>query len=153
MDEDTAFEPPRAKLIYQLLNELRHIRGFTQTLASIGWDDHDNQSPDLNTARLRAKYYGAEYMMSRPFLHHAIHCTAAEKIQLNEAWNFASTLPIENFNIFQKPQNIPPSVDERALRTIFACHKCITAAFNSTYAFDKVEGRLMITNIFGTMHA
>jgi hypothetical protein len=30
---------------------------------------------------------------------------------------------------------------------------CIQAAINSTTALDGVEGRLIVTNIFGTAHA
>lgn len=157
-NEDTSYEPKRARSFYKLLNELRHFRKVLDKhpAAAMRWHDSEqvNQSSDLNIARMRAKYYGAEYMMSRPFLEYAIHCEeAAEKAQLEAAWRFAETLQMSEFDIFKKPHSIPSSVDERALRTVFACHKCITAALNSTYAFDKVDGRLMITNIFGTMHA
>ncbi|KAI9817330.1 MAG: hypothetical protein M1826_001645, partial [Phylliscum demangeonii] len=39
----------------------------------LGWADGDPPPSDINAARLRAKYYGARYIIYRPFLHYAIH--------------------------------------------------------------------------------
>lgn len=158
------FEPANAADIYKLLNELRYLRLSIQntrfeSLAMLAWEDENNQTADLNMARLRAKYYGAEYIISRPFLHHIVSPNekpekeALKKDALEKAGRFAATLPPDQFDIFKRPPYIPEDVDERALRTIFGAKKCIAAALNSTYAFDKVEGRLKITNVFGTMHA
>lgn len=37
------------------------------------WDDSEPPSTDINAARLRAKYYGARYIIHRPFIYHALH--------------------------------------------------------------------------------
>ncbi|KAI5279165.1 hypothetical protein KEM54_004317, partial [Ascosphaera aggregata] len=37
------------------------------------WNDGDPPSDDINIARMRAKYYGARYIIHRPLLHHALH--------------------------------------------------------------------------------
>jgi hypothetical protein len=48
----------------------------------------------------------------------------------------------------------PPSTyKELEPKVLEACMVCIDAAYNSTVAFDGVEGRPVITNIFGTAHA
>ena len=37
------------------------------------WKDEEEPANDINTARLRAKYYGARYIIHRPLLYHALH--------------------------------------------------------------------------------
>jgi hypothetical protein len=37
------------------------------------WKDTDPPSNDINVARMRAKYYGARYIIHRPLLYHALH--------------------------------------------------------------------------------
>ena len=37
------------------------------------WKDHDPPSKDINVARMRAKYYGACYIIHRPLLYYALH--------------------------------------------------------------------------------
>ncbi|RAL15067.1 putative C6 finger domain protein [Aspergillus homomorphus CBS 101889] len=37
------------------------------------WKDTDPPSKDINVARMRAKYYGARYIIHRPLLFHALH--------------------------------------------------------------------------------
>jgi hypothetical protein len=47
----------------------------------------------------------------------------------------------------------PPKLKELEPKVLEACIICIDSAYNSTVAFDGVEGRPIITNIFGTAHA
>ncbi|KAJ5707323.1 hypothetical protein N7488_007124 [Penicillium malachiteum] len=49
----------------------------------------------------------------------------------------------------------PPDVHMRELppKLLRACKVCVDSAILSTEAFDGVEGRLVVTNIFGTAHA
>ncbi|KAJ5084234.1 hypothetical protein NUU61_008813 [Penicillium alfredii] len=37
------------------------------------WKDNDPPTDDINAARMRAKYYGARYIIHRPLLYHALH--------------------------------------------------------------------------------
>lgn len=37
------------------------------------WNDSEPPHPDILAARLRAKYYGARYITTRPFLDYALH--------------------------------------------------------------------------------
>ncbi|KAF8464464.1 hypothetical protein BDZ91DRAFT_764129 [Kalaharituber pfeilii] len=37
------------------------------------WGEGDPPSSDINAARLRAKYFGARYIIHRPFVYHAVH--------------------------------------------------------------------------------
>lgn len=39
----------------------------------IQWKDHDQPLKDINVARMRAKYYGACYIIHRPLLYYALH--------------------------------------------------------------------------------
>lgn len=37
------------------------------------WKDSDPSASELNSARMRAKYYGARYIIHRPLLFHGLH--------------------------------------------------------------------------------
>jgi hypothetical protein len=37
------------------------------------WNETEPPASDINAARLRAKYYGARYIIYRPLLHYALH--------------------------------------------------------------------------------
>ncbi|MCJ1464229.1 hypothetical protein MMC07_002842 [Pseudocyphellaria aurata] len=90
------------------------------------WQEEENPSADINKARLRAKYYGALYIVHRPFLR-----------------------DILDFEIGSKKS--PPLA---SLEVMAASAKiCVDAAMKSTVAFDNIVGRLIVTNIFGTAHA
>ncbi|EED15816.1 hypothetical protein TSTA_009380 [Talaromyces stipitatus ATCC 10500] len=116
------------------------------------WDDNDEPSSDINTARLRAKYYGARYIIYRPLLRYA----------LNRAIDSGQTLVGLSS---PKSEPISPTLHpvESTDGTIFwdtlprtvqtACKICINAAVRSTRAFHNIQGRPIITNVFGTAHA
>ena len=57
------------------LTELeRQLWNWRNLLPSeLQWNDAEPPHSDINAARLRAKYYGARYIIYRPFLHHALH--------------------------------------------------------------------------------
>lgn len=94
------------------------------------WDDNDPLPRDINVAHLRAKYYGARYIIHRPLLYHALHPMAPSGAAAS-----------------------PLSLKELDPKDLAACMTCVEAAMNSTTAFDGVQGRPIITNIFGTAHA
>ena len=96
------------------------------------WKDTDEPATDINDARLRAKYYGAQYIIHRPFLHHVLQ----DEFEPN----------------FQKQY-----LQIKTKQDIFGMgRKCINAAVFSTLAFDGLQPqdqRPIVTNIFGTTHA
>ncbi|KAI9653820.1 MAG: hypothetical protein M1831_005687 [Alyxoria varia] len=93
------------------------------------WGDRDEPAQDINDARLRAKYYGARYIIHRPFLHFVLHQSGRRNEQDKMR--------------FEKRQDC-----------LGMARKCVDAAMKSTTAFDGVPcGRLLVTNIFGTAHA
>jgi hypothetical protein len=113
-------------------------------LEELRWNDDDPPSTDLNIARLRAKFYGGQYMILRPFLFMAIHSEP----------KFHPEHPNRLID------------DHEGLLAVTA--ECIDSAIQSTIAFDRVgcdpdssykkyedipEDRLIVTNIFGTLHA
>ena len=147
------------------------------------WNDEDPPSNNINVARLRAKYYGARYIIYRPLLHHALHPMAPRQPQQTQvtaespalsAVSSAQSHPspamphnphsegmergTSDFGV--PPQHIyssrdpqPSSLNDLDPKVLQACRTCIEAAINSTTAFDGIEGRPIVTNIFGTAHA
>jgi hypothetical protein len=106
---------------------------------NLAWDDEESPSTNINIARLRAKYYGGLYMVLRTSLRFAF-------------------------------DSLGPEHSDRKLdrNTLSLAHECVESAIRSTIAFDRVgapehsrytnyesqrQGRLILTNIFGTLHA
>ncbi|KXG51317.1 uncharacterized protein PGRI_093290 [Penicillium griseofulvum] len=121
---------------------------------SMQWDDADPPANEINAARMRAKYYGARYIIHRPLLYHALHY-GNTGVRTGPLGQLLFDSPSDNGSIpaagWQPPKvslnNIP-----RKLRA--ACDICIKSAIKSTEAFDGLGGdRLVVTNIFGTAHA
>ncbi|KAI4089929.1 MAG: hypothetical protein LQ348_003988 [Seirophora lacunosa] len=129
------------------------------------WSDSDPPSYDINTARLRAKYYGAQYIIHRPFLRHALdnsmdfpdtqspHAHAVAAYQ-NRSSSFSPQA------MERKPSNMgPPGPTQKEkihqAEILQSARTCVAAAVQSTEAFDNIiKGqRLIVTNIFGTAHA
>lgn len=137
------------------------------------WNEEDDPSEDINTARLRAKYYGARYIIYRPVLERALH-SKSPRAEAKGKSEHNSKPPVSSFKAhdFQAP-NMARWSSEPGLRqdsgdneaeqrihfdeldndTRRACEQCITAAIQSTKAFHKIKGRPIVTNIFGTAHA
>lgn len=132
------------------------------------WDDDHHESPNINEARMRGKYYGAKYIIHRPALQYALN----HRLPSTEAfaWSGEPTphLPINSHNCTVssatppiQPANsaLPQAADSSRLlenldpSVIRAAKTCISAAIRSTTVFDGVPGRLIVTNIFGTAHA
>ncbi|KAI2787830.1 hypothetical protein POX_f08208 [Penicillium oxalicum] len=162
--------------------------------ATMNWKDTDPPATDINAARMRAKYYGARYIIHRPLLYHVLHygqtgaristlakpTAAAEspsgstsqsqpqqmsplmaqtsrrtgsshmQRMLSDVGSAPSSLSSSYSNGWTPP--IAPSRDLRD-KLWRACKVCVDSAILSTIAFDGVEDRLVVTNIFGTAHA
>ncbi|KAI5308047.1 hypothetical protein KEM55_006713 [Ascosphaera atra] len=143
--------------------------------AELKWNDGDPPSDDINIARMRAKYYGARYIIHRPLLHYALHSfqpgssnssALASPASVASTIHGASPKTTVPLAIRGKPTDEPaakyrtasfggadidPSYYER--QTMDACRICIESAIHSTTAFDGLVGRPIVTNIFGTAHA
>ncbi|KAG2411767.1 hypothetical protein HFD88_009323 [Aspergillus terreus] len=158
------------------------------------WKDSDPPSKDINVARMRAKYYGARYIIHRPLLYHALHYATQPGANANPNARASSidtpTAPaVGTVASGSKSQQVSPSMTHsqsatgmarlssdagaarnppppnptpgqgpstyRELPTKLrrACKVCIESAIMSTEAFDGIEGRPIVTNIFGTAHA
>jgi hypothetical protein len=142
----------------------------------LAWNDNSIPSTDLNIARMRAKYYGGLYMMLRPYLRIAAgrewppsHQSSHQGSHQSAHWSHHSS-PAANgessSTLARGVQMVDLSNDQKDMMNL-AC-MCINSAVQSTIAFDRVgapEGspyenytstrahRLIVTNIFGTVHA
>lgn len=138
--------------------------------AAMQWQDGDEPSDDINTARLRAKYYSARYIIYRPILKRALHSKSprAEGEENTEddtkvlvsfeaqapsiaRWSSEPGLRPNCREIDDPSESL--HYDELDDETRRACEQCITAAIQSTKAFHNIKGRPIVTNIFGTAHA
>ena len=142
------------------------------------WKDSDPPSKDINAARMRAKYYGVCSIIHRPRLYHALHnagwsksveslspsgMTASRFQQVflsmtdNErACSMAQSQNVEDRGPLQSLTTTPVArwASYRDLPTQLqrSCKVCIHSAILSTEVFDGIEGRPIVTNIFGTAH-
>ena len=116
------------------------------------WEDEEPEANNINDARLRGKFYGALYIIHRPFLHAALD------------YDFMSpptqSPPKNNGSATNSTQPMGPPAktsdyDKRREEVISLAVICIEAAMRSTVAFDGVldHRRLIVTNIMGTAHA
>ncbi|EKG09014.1 hypothetical protein MPH_14010 [Macrophomina phaseolina MS6] len=131
------------------------LQCWRETLpAWLGWDDSDEPSNDINKARMRAKYYGARYIITRPILHWAIHTNPAPTFLMKQ-YGFA---PDNGSDWPDLSENLVSDSLSKASwhKVMMASKRCVESAVQSTIAFDGVESanqRLVVTNIFGTAHA
>jgi hypothetical protein len=92
------------------------------------WSENEPPPNDILAARLRAKFHGAEVITYRPFL----------KMVLNRPSALSLDVP---------PEEISPKIMNYS-------RLCIRAMVDSTRAFHGMgEGRLIVTNVWGTAHA
>ncbi|KAL8990997.1 MAG: hypothetical protein Q9177_000476 [Variospora cf. flavescens] len=129
------------------------------------WSDDDPPSSDINTARLRAKYYGAQYIIHRPFLRHALdhnmnfhdppspHANAVAAYR-NRSLSF-SPQAMERKHSSMGPPGPTQKEKIHQAEILQSARTCVAAAVQSTEAFDNIinHQRLIVTNIFGTAHA
>lgn len=147
-----------------------NLENWRRLLKDMDWSDEEHQSQDINQARMRAKYYGARYIINRPALLYALkvaHKESATPLShpsespLGGGYASGNTSPAmahqNNSHSGRKYAEMRPpprSVDQVEDWMIQACYRCVSAAIKSTTSFDMVKGgRLIITNILGTAHA
>lgn len=122
--------------------------------ALLRWKDDDDPPKDILNARLRAKYWGARYVINRPFLDYALHVIphvrdgkTVEEVAVDGYNNPRDKADVHLFKAIQQMG------DDQIFES---AHRCIYAAMKSTVAFDGIiDGgeRLIVTNIHGTAHA
>ncbi|EOA85329.1 uncharacterized protein SETTUDRAFT_137903 [Exserohilum turcica Et28A] len=165
-----SFDPTSVKEVaYHALTHVGVLENWRKLLSpELAWSDDEYPSTDLNIARVRAKYYGGLYMMLRPYLKLASHVLefpppppgSTGASQHNSSSPYGQ--PLTNRNV----QMVELSEDQQKIIKV-AC-QCINSAIHSTIAFDRVgeepgsnyqyftptrKKRLVVTNIFGTLHA
>ncbi|KAI8952561.1 hypothetical protein F4801DRAFT_599746 [Xylaria longipes] len=133
------------------INEIQAVLGGardTWVPPSFRWNDDDPPPKDILAARLRAKYWGSQVILYRPFLKRILNAEAQT--------------PLTYQNEHAPPDTtVPPSINEKNSkehnpRTIQNARLAIRALIESTRAFhgiDTGQHRIIITNIFGTAHA
>lgn len=63
----------------------RSLDDWKQNLPeTMQWQENDEPSDDINIARLRAKYYGARYIVYRPILENALHSKSLHYDELDD---------------------------------------------------------------------
>lgn len=139
------------------------------------WKDIHPPSNDINVARMRAKYYGARYIIHRPLLYHALHYSnrppsgespVAPGMTGSRSQQMSPSMPHSATNMARissdmgtaPARSVPSGYSGYTYRDLptklrRACKVCIDSAVLSTEAFDGIEGRPVVTNIFGTAHA
>ena len=107
------------------------------------WDENSPLATDILDARLRAKYYGAKYIIHRPLLYSAL-----EKPEIS------AHLVDSHLGKMPPPSSLATS-ERPETEILEACRTCVDSAVASTLAFDGIanDRRLIVTNIFGTAHA
>lgn len=115
------------------------------------WRDSDPPASDILTARLRAKYWGARVIATRPFLDYLLHV----KPNITSIFDIKSTVlcsngqprPEADIQLFEAIHGLSDNLIVQAAR------RCVEATVQSTRAFDGIPHQLIVTNIFGTAHA
>lgn len=117
----------------------------------LAWKDDDPEPSDILAARLRAKYWGARYVINRPFLDFGLHIlpglkggATLEELARDGYGNKRDKAEVHLFKAIHQ-------LGEREVWR--ASQRCVHAAMKSTVAFDGIKDRLIVTNIHGTAHA
>ena len=135
-----------------------NLEAWRTALANWDWNDNNHEDSNINVARIRGKYYGAKYIIWRPVLRFALsQATQSSRLKRPSdsprgfGHGSESTSPsISNLNMGHPTGADVPYIRPEILE---GAKKCVEAAIRSTTSFDKVARRLVVTNIFGTVHA
>ncbi len=123
----------------------------TKLPPGLRWEDKDPPSSNILHARLRAKYWGARYIITRPFLDYVMHImpyiTSTSDVERAAKDARGDPRDPAEVRLLEAIAGMPRSEIEAAVES------CIDAAMQSTVAFDGIQDRLIVTNIHGTAHA
>ncbi|RWA14360.1 hypothetical protein EKO27_g745 [Xylaria grammica] len=111
------------------------------------WKDDDPLPDDILAARLRAKYWGSQVILYRPFLRMILDGEAQPPPTYQN--DHASPDAITPMGLNEKSRKVHDP------RTIENAKLAIDALIESTRAFHGIhkDKRIIITNVFGTAHA
>jgi hypothetical protein len=124
----------------------QNLDNWRKMLNDWSWDEDDWESPSINIARMRGKYYGGKYIIWRPVLQYALSIAASGSKQEGTMES-----PAGNDRSMASPSTVRvPYLSDFVLH---GAKTCVEAAIRSTTCFDKCRRRLIVTNIFGTAHA
>ncbi|KAI1334259.1 hypothetical protein F5Y15DRAFT_429547 [Xylariaceae sp. FL0016] len=114
------------------------------------WNDGDPLATDILSARLRAKYWGSQAILYRPFLKIALNNENPPPLLCRGQPAPGTTW--ESLGLDAGSLSVPPQSDPR---TINYARLAIDALIESTRAFHGMDDsqRIVITNVFGTAHA
>lgn len=154
---DPTFErATRGLSLRNAFNEM--ITNWRTTLPeNLQWDDDEPVAHTINDARLRGKFYGAQYIIHRPFLHAALDYDFEPNSMRSPPdahVNGSAPAPAAPEQTMGPPK-ATSDYERRKKEIVELAVICINAARKSTVAFDGVldRRRLVVTNIMGTAHA
>jgi hypothetical protein len=139
------YDPEKEKIgsrdnqaINEQINEIQSVLKSardTWVPASYKWNDDDPLPQEILGARLRAKYWGSQVILYRPFLRNVLDGDSQVPSYLSE----------------DGPHDAMGTKD----RTIENAKLGIRALIESTRAFHGLDNtkRIIVTNVFGTAHA
>lgn len=115
------------------------------------WHDREEPPQEILAARLRAKYYGARYVITRPFLDYTLHVLR----DVESGCNLEDITKDAKGNVRPQELVLFKAINMMPVPTIIEKVKiCVESATMSTIALDNAfERRLIVTNIMGTAHA
>ncbi|KAJ5994062.1 hypothetical protein N7451_009786 [Penicillium sp. IBT 35674x] len=145
------------------------------------WKDTEEPAKDVNAARMRAIYYRLKYILHLPLLYYAIHYGMPRTWEKRDAQPSLSSLTGSTFtsethfwrshfrmdhmlsamyfdisdHSMEFPQHwTPPTFNWKYLPPMvqLECGTCVKCAIQSLTAFDGIEDRLVVPNIFGIAH-
>jgi hypothetical protein len=168
--QNHVWAPSEASSVYDYLMSHRDL--ITETKPNYKWTDGEKPSSDLLVARMQAKYYGAGYIILRPYLWNAlqwanVHLPFDMESWLHSEYNPGVPNPMAPVGSEGLPNELPSrnvtkeEVESNPLLAktfLWCCKKCIEYAMHSTVAFDGVAppahgSRPRVTNIHGTATA
>ncbi|RMZ86096.1 hypothetical protein DV737_g75, partial [Chaetothyriales sp. CBS 132003] len=145
-----------------------NMENWRRMLGDWDWDDNKYESPDINVARMRAKYYGGKYIIHRPCLQWLLTDSVPVIPRSQHSGSPYGTQQGSPYGSTLQPGYSPPGkglagtemgppekvADGRSHpRVLDSARRCVEAAIRSTTVFDSVPPRPIVTNIFGTAHA
>jgi hypothetical protein len=133
-------EPMDGKATYKAKDLWKSLQSWRDELPLIlRWQDSNHLSTDILIARLRAKYYGAAHIISRPSLY------------ANLEYDRITVVKLEGLDTLFTGDTLEDELK--------ACQRCIAAALNSTTALDGLAPepgmlkRPRTSNLHGTVTA
>lgn len=149
--KNTVSKQEPAKLLRTLEHNDSELLGWRRVSSQVHkWNDDEPPSEDILIARMRAKYYGARYISTRPYLDYVLHIKqrAEGGASLEEVTRDARGDPRPNeLALFRAMWMMDPEVVVARAKT------CVRSAISSTTSLDNITERLVVTNIMGTAHA